>query len=132
MLQGDGSLHVGSAVVNVPSNRQQPVMDRPCARVVSRLACFDHLQERLWSDVAVPYQHTIDVKAGVQQVLIVAGEDREFRVFLLDNRDLHVPSAHVANTILHGNHTWLCSDIQQSFQVVGSLGVVWVLEQNEG
>jgi hypothetical protein len=131
MLQGNGALHVRSSVINVPRHWQEPVVDCSCAGVVVCFASLDHLQQWLRCDVTISNKHTIDVEAGVEQVLVMAGQDSKIRVLSLDDGNLDIPSAHVAYTILHSDDTWLRCNFEKSLQVVGSFGVVGILEQNE-
>ena len=48
-----------------------------------------------------------------------------------DDRDLGVPAAHVAHAVLHGEHAGLRRDLELGFEIVGRLGGVRVLEQDQ-
>jgi hypothetical protein len=118
-------------MVNVPGHWKKSVVYSSCTGVVSCLASLNHLKERLGCDVAVSDKHTIDIEAGVEEVLVVTCEDSKVGVRALDDGNLNVPSAHVTNTVLHGNNTRLGSNIEKCLQAVGGFGVVGILEEDE-
>ncbi len=98
--------------------------------VVCGLAGGDELDQRLGGDVAVADEQAVDVEHGVQQVLVVAGEDlqvgrglRSTGISVYQRRMLRTPFL-VANTpSCAAISSWVS-------QVVGGLGVVRVLEQD--
>ena len=47
------------------------------------------------------------------------------------DRDLGVPAAHVAHAVLHGEHARLRGDLELGLEVVGRLGGVRILEQDQ-
>ena len=97
---------------------------------VLRLAGLDELDQQLGGHVAVADEQAVDVHDGVQQVLVVAGEDLQVGVLAAEHRDLGVPAAHVPHPVLGPEHALLAGDLQLGVQVVGGLGVVRVLEQD--
>lgn len=132
MLQRNSALHVRATVIDSLGNRQKLVMQFTRALVVLGLACKDHLVQGLRSDVAVADKHAIDVKDGMEEILVMAGQDGYVGTLLAEDRDLCVPAAHVADTVLHGDDARLSGDVEQGLEVVGALGVVGVLEKNQG
>ena len=131
MLERDGTLHVRAAVVDALGDRKKLVVDGASALVVLGLAGTDQLKQKLGCDVAIADKHAVDIKRGVKEVLVVASEDLQGRALLADNRDLSVPAAHVAHAVLHRKHTGLRGDVEHGLQVVGRVGVVGVLEQDQ-
>ena len=92
------------------------------AGVVLGLAGLDQLDQRFGREAAVADQRAVDVQDGVQQVLVVAGQDLQVGVFTAEHRDLGVPAAHVPHPVLGREHALLGGDLELGVQVVGGLG----------
>ena len=118
-------------MVDVGGDRQQAVVQLARLLVVLGLAGSDHLDQRLGCDAAVADQRAVDVEHRVQQVLVVAGQDLQVRALGADDRDLAVPALHVAHAVLHREDAGLRRDVELRLQVVGALGRVRVLEQDQ-
>ena len=54
-----------------------------------------------------------------------------FGTLAADHRNLGVPAAHVAHAVLHGEHAGLRRDLELGLEVVGRLGRVRILEQDQ-
>ena len=130
-LERDGAFHVRAAVVDGLGHREQPVVDGTRGGVVLGLAGRDQLDQRLGGEPAVADQGAVDVEHGVQQVLVVAGEDLQVGVLGAQDGDLGVPAAHVPHAVLGREHPGLGGDLQLGVQAVGGLGGVGVLEQDQ-
>jgi len=131
MLERNGSFHVRPAMVNRASHRQQPVVDRSGLGVILRLPGGDELDERLGCETAVPHQRAVHVEHRVQQILVMAGEDLQVRTLTPDDRNLRIPPAHIAHAVLHGEHAGQRRDIELGLEVVGRLGRVRILKQDQ-
>ncbi len=62
----------------------------------------------------------------------MAREDLEVRTLASDDGDLGIPTTHVAHAVLHRDDTGLSGDVEHRLQAVRRLGVVRVLEEDEG
>ena len=131
MLERNGSFHVRSAVINAAGHREQPVVDGSCPRVVFGFAGRNELDERLRRKTAIPHQSPVDVEHGVQQIFVMAGKNLQIGTLTADDRNLGVPPAHVAHTVLHGEDTRLRCDLELGFEVVRCLGRVRILEEDQ-
>lgn len=131
MLQRHSSFHMATTVVNGFGQRQQLIVQLSSSGVILGLACFNHLDQKLGSDVSVSDKEAVNIKGCVQEVFVVAGKDLEFRTLFVDDGDLDVPATHVVDTVLHCEYARLCGDVEHSLQAVCCLGVVGVLEQDE-
>jgi len=118
-------------VVDSLCHGQKLVVDLTSLGVVLGLSSLDKLKKRLWCNTTVSDKHAVNIESSVEKVLVVAGEDGNVGALASENRDLSVPASHVAHTVLHGNDTGLSSDVKESLEVVGGLGVVGVLEEDQ-
>jgi hypothetical protein len=99
---------MGSTVGNAFGDRKKLVVDGPGLLVVLGLSRLDQLNQRLGCDVAVSNQEPVHVKCGMQQILVVSGEDLQFWPLATNDRNLSIPVSHVADTILHRKDARLC------------------------
>lgn len=132
MLECDGALHVTSSVVDGGGDGKQSVVDFSSLFVVLCLSSLEELKQSLGSNTSVTDKHTVDVESGVEEVFVVAGHGVDVGSLTSDDGDLSVPSSHVSDTVLHGKDTGLSEDVELSLEIVGSLGGVGVLEEDEG
>ena len=130
VLQSDGTFHVRSSMVDRFGDREKTVVDLPSAGIVFGLAGFDKLEQGFRRDVSISDEEAIDVKGRVQEVLVVAREDVGIGSSLSNDGDLGVPSAHVTNTVLHGEDSRLGEDLELGGEIIVRFSYVGVLEKD--
>ncbi|MCY1522785.1 hypothetical protein D9M68_576540 [compost metagenome] len=67
----------------------------------------------------------------MQQILVVTAQNLQIRALATNHGDLGVPAAHVAHAVLHREYAGLRRDVKLGLQVVGALGCIGVLEQDQ-
>jgi hypothetical protein len=85
-------------VVDVGSDGEELVVNRPGARVVLRDTRLEQLEERLRGDAAVADEHAVNVERGVEEVFVVAGEAVDVGALTADDRDLAVLDCQLEET----------------------------------
>lgn len=131
VFERDSTFHVGSSVVYRRSDREEGVVDLSGFGVVFGDTRIEEIEQELRGNTTVSHKHTVHVESRVEEVLVMACEDVRIRSSFSDDGDLSIPSSHVSNTVLHGEHTGLSEDIKLSLEIVCCLGVIGVLEENQ-
>lgn len=129
-LQRNGAFHVRPTVIDGLCDRQQLLKHLTGLGVILRLTCVDQLNQQLRCDVAVTDKQSVNVEHGRQQPFVMARQDLQVRLCLLQFGNFNIPALHVAHAILGRDDPILRGNGQLGVQIVGRLGRIGILEQN--
>ena len=117
------------------TDREQPVVDRSCLRVVLGFAGGNEVDKRLRGQTAISHQGAVDVEHRVQQIFVVAGQ--KLQIWPLTRRgrpELSVSHRRILRTpffFLHGEYARQRRDFELGFQIVRRLGRVRILKEDQ-
>jgi hypothetical protein len=83
------------------------------------------------NNLTVTHEEAITVPGGVDEILVMTGEDRLAGVSLSDDRNLDIPPGHISNTILQSKNIRLGENVELSLKIKSRLGRLRVLETDE-
>ena len=129
-FESRGGFHVRAAMIDASGDRQQAVMDFFRLYIILRLAGNEQLVQQFGGEAAIAHQRAINVKHGVQQIFVMAGQNLQLGLFAAQDRDFDIPAPHVADAILGRDDAGLGGYFELGVDVVGRLGVVGILKQN--